>query len=82
MIFLAEALFGLGALLYFPAYVWAFVLAWRANGAWFLGMLFFGYALYPFLAYQRWDLMRRNAYFFGGGFACMAVGLLVMLVAG
>lgn len=80
MIQIAEVLLGAGAMLYFPAYVWAFVLAYRASGAWLIGMLLFGYVLYPFLAYNRWDLMRRNAFFFGSGFALMASGIGLMFL--
>lgn len=71
-------LFWLGAALYFPAYVWAFVLAWRVSGGWFVGMLLFGYLLYPLLAYRHWALMRRNAFAFGGGLALMVAAIIML----
>lgn len=81
MITVIEIFMWAGAAVLIAAYVWAFVLAWRVNGAWFMGMLFFGYLLYPFLAYNHWPLMRRNALAFGGGLALLAlsVGGIVLL---
>lgn len=62
------------AIMYFSAYIWAFVLASRVSSGWFIGMLFFGWILYPFFAYKNWKIAKNN---------CKAVvlGLVLFVIA-
>ena len=75
---IGNVLFIVGAVLYFAAYIWAFVLASRVSPGWFVGMLFLGYLLYPFFAYKMWEKCKTNCMVMYGGLAlCMAAFLIL-----
>ena len=64
------------ALSFLAAYVWSFVLAWRINGAWLLGVVIAWLIFYPCLAYQHWPAMRRNVIW-----AASSIGLAIGFIS-
>lgn len=75
---IGNVIFIVGAILYFSAYIWAFVIASRVSGAWFIGMLFLGWLLYPFFAYKNWTGCKNNCLVMYGGVALCVVAFFIL----
>ena len=67
-----------GAILYFSAYIWAFVIASRVSVAWFIGMLFLGWLIYPFFAYKNWTVCKKNCLVMYGGVALFVIAFFIL----
>jgi len=67
-----------GVILYFSAYIWAFVIASRVSLAWFFGMVFLGWLLYPFFAYRNWAVCKINCLTMYGGVVLFAIAFLLI----
>lgn len=67
-----------GIALLAAAYVWAFVLASRVSAAWFLGMLFLGWLLYPIFAAKNWAIAKHNSALMATGVTLVLVGLTIL----
>ena len=67
-----------GAVVFFLAYIWAFVLASRVSGLWFVAMFFLGWILYPFFAYKSWPLAKNNCVAIVLGLVLLAISFVIL----
>lgn len=67
-----------GAIVYFSAYIWTFVLASRVSGRWFLAMMFLGWILYPYFAYKNWAIAKNNCKAIVLGLALFVISFFIL----
>ncbi len=75
---IGNVIFVAGAILYFSAYIWAFVIASRVSVSWFFGMVFLGWLLYPFFAYKNWEICKNNCMMMYGGVALCIIAFFIL----